>query len=304
MPESSRRTPHGETPYSPMSLLRALTSNPLDVEELRGTEGGHEEEAPPDTARMRVLTVVLALVLGFAVAVAVTNLRAEEVAEQGPREQLRAEVADSRAEAEALEAQREELQAEVGVLQEAVLSSEDEAAGEDLTAAQRAAATVALSGPGVVLSLDDSAPLPATPGVAEGTVNRVTDDDVQLAVNALWAAGAEGISVNGQRLSMTSAIRTAGSAVLVDLHPISPPYRITALGDPEALRSGVEDGTGGAYLEEISQRYGIVVGWESGEEYTVPARTTTALREASPLIDETETSDPTDPTPSPTEDPS
>lgn len=129
MPESSRRTPHGETPYSPMSLLRALTSNPLDVEELRGTEGGHEEEAPPDTARMRVLTVVLALVLGFAVAVAVTNLRAEEVAEQGPREQLRAEVADSRAEAEALEAHREELQAEVGVLQEAVLSSEDEAAG-------------------------------------------------------------------------------------------------------------------------------------------------------------------------------
>lgn len=135
-------------------------------------------------------------------------------------------------------------------------------------------------------------------------MNRVTDDDVQLAVNALWAAGAEGISVNGQRLSMTSAIRTAGSAVLVDLHPISPPYRITALGDPEALRSGVEDGTGGAYLEEISQRYGIVVGWESGEEYTVPARTTTALREASPLTDETETSDPTDPTPSPTEDPS
>src|SRR5699024_6146466 len=107
------------------------------------------------------------------------------------------------------------------------------------------------------LTLEDSAPLPSRSGAGPGAVNRVTDGDLQIAVNGLWAAGAEAVAVNGQRVSATTAIRTAGSAVLVDFRPLSPPYEVTALGDPELLRSGVEDAETGAYLSEISTRYGI-----------------------------------------------
>lgn len=279
----SRQTPHGETPYSPMSLLRALTSNPLDVETLRGTEGRHEEAAPPDTAATKLFTTVAALALGFLVAISVADLRADAAAEDSPRALLAEEVRESRDQAAALETEQAELQGDVSALQEDVLGSTDAGAAAELGTAEAAAGSVALAGPGVVLQLDDSDQLPASPGVAEGTVNAVTDQDLQIAVNGLWAAGAEAVSVNGQRLTSTSAIRTAGDAVLVDLRPLSPPYRITALGDPDALRAGVEDSVAGEYLEEISLRFRIPVTWEASEELTVPARTVTGLREARPL---------------------
>ena len=281
MPEPSRETPHGETPYSPMSLLRALTSSPLDVDELRGTEEDSEADSHPDTPASRVVTLVIAILLGLAVAVAVTNLRADAVSEDSPRAALEQEVQDSRERAVGLEQRQEDLQSEISALQEDVLQSSDSAAAARLSTYETATASTALSGSGVVLQVEDSAPLPASPGVAEGTVNRATDEDLQIAVNGLWAAGAEAIAVNGQRISASSAIRTAGSAVLVDLRPLSPPYRIVALGDGAAIEQAVQGEATGEYLSEISSRFGIVLSWETSEDLSVPARAPAALREAS-----------------------
>lgn len=279
------RTPHGETPYSPTSLLRALTSNPLDFDELRGTSGvgAHEEEAPPDTTETRILTTVLAVALGLLVAIAVIDLRRDASAADSPRALLEAEVEESRQEIHELESRRETLEQEVLDLQGPVLDGADDGAADRLAAYERAGSGVALAGPGVVLELDDSAALPASSGVSSGTVNRVTDGDLQIAVNGLWAAGAEAVAVNGQRISSTSAIRTAGSAILVDFRPLSPPYRVTALGDPKALRENVESGEAGAYLADITSRFAIRVAWQSEDELTVPARAMGTLREANPL---------------------
>lgn len=283
-----RSTPHGETPYSPTSLLRALTADPYGVDPLREHYDPRAEAAPPDNRATRSITLVLAVLLGFAVAVAVADLRADAVAEDSPRALLEQEVLDSREEVDDLESRQEVLEGEIGDAQAEVLDRADSGASERLADYERAGAGVAMSGPGVVLSLEDSVPLPSSPGVDEGTVNRVTDGDLQRAVNGLWAAGAEAIAVNGQRLSTTSAIRTAGSAVLVDFRPLSPPYEITALGDPETLRSGVDAAESGDYLSEISARYGIRTSWESGEELTVPPRAVGTLREASVLDPERE----------------
>ena len=235
MREPRRSTPHGETPYSPSSLLRALTANPYDVDALRRHEPTPAEDTPPDNRITRTVTVLLALVLGFTVAVAVTELRRDAAAEDNPRALLEQEVLDARAEIEELEARQETLDGEIADAQAVVLDGADANDAEHLQAEEGLSAASSLEGTGVVLSLQDSVPLPASPGVAEGTVNRVTDGDLQIAVNALWAAGAEAISINGQRLSATSAIRTAGSAVLVDFRPLSPPYEVTALGDPQAV---------------------------------------------------------------------
>src|SRR5699024_6166419 len=89
----------------------------------------------------------------------------------------------------------------------------------------------------------------------------------------------------GQRVGPTTAIRTAGSAVLVDFRPLSPPYRITALGDPEALRTSFEEAESGEYLREISTRFGIRRSWESAEDLSVPARSAGTLREAALIED-------------------
>ena len=87
----------------------------------------------------------------------------------------------------------------------------------------------------VVARLPAAPPRPVTPGVAEGTVNRVTDGDLQIAVNGLWAAGAEAISVNGQRITETTAIR----AMLLNPGPLRTAMRHQAMPgeDPQTLRT-------------------------------------------------------------------
>ncbi|GAA1491409.1 DUF881 domain-containing protein [Brachybacterium sacelli] len=302
MPAPTRSTPHGETPYSPSSLLRALTANPYDVDALR-EDDPLAEAAPPDNRPMRTLTLLLALALGFVVAVAVTDLRRDAAGDDDPRALLEQEVLEARGELDELESRQEGLEGQIADAQAVVLDSTDADASERLRAYEAAGAGSARTGPGVVLTVEDSAPLPASPGVSEGTVNRVTDDDLQIAVNGLWAAGAEAIAVNGQRLSATSAIRTAGSAVLVDFRPLSPPYEITALGDPEELRAAVDAGESGDYLSGISARFGIRHSWGSAQDLTVPARPVGTLREASELEAPRESTPETSPSTAPASDP-
>lgn len=91
----------------------------------------------------------------------------------------------------------------------------------------------AVGGDGVEIILTDSPPehRPA----AQAADFEIQDVDLQLVVNQLWSVGAEAIAVNGQRLVATSAIRAAGGTILVNYRVLSPPYRVVALGNPDAL---------------------------------------------------------------------
>jgi uncharacterized protein YlxW (UPF0749 family) len=118
------------------------------------------------------------------------------------------------------------------------------ALGAELRRAQLLAGQVAVTGPGLRVSLSEPpAPSPTgAPGRA-GTVpitttNILSDRDVRSVVNQLWAEGAEAIAVNGVRLTPTSAIRFAGQAVLVDFEPITSPYVIEAIGPADRLDTG------------------------------------------------------------------
>jgi uncharacterized protein YlxW (UPF0749 family) len=86
---------------------------------------------------------------------------------------------------------------------------------------------------------------------------RVQDRDLQDVVNALWAAGAEAISINGVRLTALTAIRSAGDAILVDFRLLSPPYTVRAIGAPAALELGLLDGPTGARLSTYASLYGL-----------------------------------------------
>ena len=55
-------------------------------------------------------------------------------------------------------------------------------------------------------------------------------DDLRDIVTALWASGAEAISINGERLVATSSIYGVGASVLVNTAFLSPPFRIEAIG--------------------------------------------------------------------------
>jgi uncharacterized protein YlxW (UPF0749 family) len=91
------------------------------------------------------------------------------------------------------------------------------------------AGLTALRGPAIKVTLDDS-DLDEPPEGA--TVNDlvVHSQDVQAVVNALWRAGAEAMSINGQRLVSTSAVLCVGNTLLLNGTVHSPPYVVTAIG--------------------------------------------------------------------------
>ena len=98
------------------------------------------------------------------------------------------------------------------------------------------AGTVALKGPGVLVRLSDSDR--ETPDDEDAGAFRIHDADLQLVVNALFAAGAEAVAVNDSRLVATTPIRAAGDTIVVNFRPLNPPYRVAAIG---ADRQAFED---------------------------------------------------------------
>jgi uncharacterized protein YlxW (UPF0749 family) len=99
---------------------------------------------------------------------------------------------------------------------------------QELRSASLAAGLVAVRGPGLRVTLDDS----DKPESPSGNVNDLVihSQDVQAVVNALWKAGAEAVSINGQRLVGTSAVLCVGNTLLLNGTVHSPPYVVLAVG--------------------------------------------------------------------------
>ncbi|GAA4391649.1 hypothetical protein GCM10023088_69010 [Actinomadura verrucosospora] len=145
--------------------------------------------------------------------------------------------------------------------------------------APRADAPVA--GEGLVVTLDDArrGASAAPGGAADG---RVYDQDLQVLVNGLWAAGARAIGVNGRRLTPTTAIRAAGEAILVDYRPLGGPYEVTAVGDPGRLRAAFAGSPADRRLAALRDRFGIRYGTRRSDEVRLPAAGAVRLRYAVP----------------------
>jgi uncharacterized protein YlxW (UPF0749 family) len=103
------------------------------------------------------------------------------------------------------------------------------------------AGVVPVRGPGVVVTLHDSPKRDVNETRPEVIENYIVHDyDIRAVVNELFAAGAEAISVNGQRLIATSSIRCVGPVILVNSVKVAAPYVIKAIGKPDDLQKALE----------------------------------------------------------------
>lgn len=83
----------------------------------------------------------------------------------------------------------------------------------------------------------------------------IHDADLRYLVNELKNAGAEAISINGQRLVNTTAITCIGNVIKVNDEKIASPFIIKAIGLSESL-AGLD--RPGSYIELLREK-GIVV---------------------------------------------
>lgn len=128
-----------------------------------------------------------------------------------------------------------------------------------------------VSGPGVTVTLDDAdAPNPL-PDNFTGDDFIVHQQDVQGVVNALWRGGASGVTVMGQRLISTSAVRCVGNTVILQGRVHSPPFVIEAVGDTRRLSAALAADESVTFFKDWSD----VVGTRYEETYhralTLPA---------------------------------
>ncbi|EAX46430.1 protein of unknown function DUF881 [Thermosinus carboxydivorans Nor1] len=141
-----------------------------------------------------------------------------------------------------------------------------EAASRETELIKMGAGVVALHGPGIIVTIDDSK-RPSKPN-ENPNLYLIHDDDILKVINELWAAGAEAISINEQRLIATSEIRCAGPTLSVNNTRYSPPYEIRAIGDPKTLENALRMRGG---VVETLQFWGIQVSIKRQDDITIPA---------------------------------
>ena len=177
------------------------------------------------------------ITLGFAL-LALGFLVAAQLAAQGPRirytTQERTPLVETATE---LQQQHDELRDQITKLRDDIATLEAQGQGttelvrqlnDQLEQARMAAGLIPLQGTGVVLRLNDST-LPVPDGADEADY-LVTARDIRTVIAELWLAGAEAISVNGERVTASTGVLDIGHTILVNSAYLSPPYEVRAIG--------------------------------------------------------------------------
>ena len=222
--------------------------------------------APWSARAVTALTALGALAVGFLLATGLSAGREVAEAQDARKDELIALIGERIERTEELSAQLDELRGRVAETEEVVFAGVEELRG-DVAALELSAGLTDLTGPGVVLVLDDASdPCPQRPADC-----RIQDVDLQLAINTLFAAEAEAVAVNGQRVLSTTAVRSAGQTVLVNRQVLTAPYELVALGDRDALEEAVATSPLAADFAVWRDEYGLRFDLESTPVAEVPA---------------------------------
>ena len=247
-------------PAASMSLLNSLLANPLDAgyEHYRADHGSR-----PASLIGKIGVFAVAVALGFGSIVATSSLRA-------PSGDVKSDLKTQASELSALNDDVQSLGRAIDQYSESGASAAADPAQDMVTA------TTPVRGPGITVTLADR----SGPGKGNGAIR---DQDLAMVVNALWAAGADAISVNGQRIGPDTFVRTAGSVILVNVTPVSSPYEVSAIGDSNALSVSLVRGATGDYLSAAQSVTGMTVSSKVSNNITMEALTLTDSHYATPV---------------------
>jgi uncharacterized protein YlxW (UPF0749 family) len=133
------------------------------------------------------------------------------------------------------------------------------------------AGLVAMTGPGISVTLDDAHPAEPETDPVKANALVVHQSDMQAAVNALWAGGAEAVMVMNQRLSATSAVRCVGNTLLLNGRVYSPPFSISAIGPVVGMRIALNESVGLQQYRQDADSYGLGYQVNERKKIEVPA---------------------------------
>lgn len=255
-----------------MGLLPYINAHALDEDYAQAAARRGPTVAPTPRRVGRAGAIVLAVFAILAVTAAAQTSK-DSVSEEKERRALISQVKERRA---LLDSQRRSINALTGEtrrLESLLLRNTDDSNGllDDVARLSLRSGIGPAVGPGVEVVADDA------PN-AESDRNRVLDSDLQKLVNGLWQAGAEAISINGERLTALSAIRHAGSAITVNLTSLNRPYKILAIGNPDTLPGRFADTTTGQAWLDLQREVGLVFSMRTKTSLRLPGAEVPDLR--------------------------
>jgi uncharacterized protein YlxW (UPF0749 family) len=254
-----------------LPLLTVLTQSSLDEDYQHAADQRARRGQPPSSPRG--VAIVVAVFGMLIVTAAVQTSRDAATTERG-REELVSQINARRAEVSA----REQTISEMRAANTRLTNALDELAGDERAASNRTdnlgAGTGfrAVEGEGVRIRVDDS-----SDGSKDG---RVRDEDIALLVDGLWSAGAEAISINGQRLTNVSPIRNVGEAIHIKSVPLRPPYNVVAIGDTNTLQARFAESVSGIAWGSLVNSFGFEFSMTNADSLSLPGSPTPTLRSA------------------------
>jgi len=219
----------------------------------------------------RILVPVVCLVAGVGFAASHRDARGTEL-----RSPVTANLADLVRAAEAKVKDGDKTLA--GLQAQVSAATRDAGQGNDAVAAAQAKVNpelapgglTAVRGPGITVVLNDASSVPVGSDVDANQLV-VHQSDLQAVVNALWAGGAEAMTIAGQRVIATSAVRCVGNTLLLNGEVYSPPFRVAAIGPYRRMQSALDESPGVALFKEAAGYYGLGYTVESQSGLDLPA---------------------------------
>jgi uncharacterized protein YlxW (UPF0749 family) len=179
-------------------------------------------------------------------------------------QELEATNADSRQQIATLRSQIDALEAAAAQRSAATLALQGQVA--DLRAH---AGLTTLHGPGVEVDLGNGVPSNDT-GTEAGYL--VNFKDVQDLVNVLFDQGAEGIAVNGRRITPLSAFSGSGGQVVIDQGPpVTAPIKLLAVGDRLRMEAALSDPSRLPDIRAREVQFQLQISFSGGPDQALPA---------------------------------
>lgn len=269
-PETGRPLPeHVTTPLLTLITARSMDEDYAHVAQKRAAAG----DVRPQVARPHWSSLVAVAALGVMAAVVAVQTDREAPANELSRAALVEQIESRSDEVRALQGDVAELNRSNAAL--ASSSTRNQEQLDDMEARLRRAELVTgfsvAHGPGVEITVDNS---------ADGEVDgEVLDEDLATLVDGLFAAGAEAVAINDQRVNALGGIRNTNRAIHVNGRPVNAPYEISAIGDPRTLQARlVETSQGQQWFARVN-RYEFVYDAQNVDDIRLPAAPERVLRD-------------------------
>lgn len=216
-----------------------------------------------------VAMTAICILLGMMIGIQYNTVQKQRISTENQRlSEAATAIKQLQEERDALERKNEDLEKTIKEYEQGIIGTD--MMRREMEQLRDFAGLTEVTGGGIAVTMNDSS--------AQKTGNKnaylVHAEDILSVINELNGAGAQAVSVNGQRIVGTSAVACAGSIVTVNGVRVAAPFEILAVGDAEVLQAALK--FPGGVVDSLSP-WGIEINIRRESILTVPAYTQTAL---------------------------